>query len=320
MTPARLRALADRYGQPGILHACLDDTGEAYRRTDFAGFLNLYKQVTLLLRSAADFHAVGLDLGAQLAADGVLYAEVTVSYGVLQRRGLDPLPIQRALHEAAAQIEAEYGVTMRWIGDAVRQWGVDAAWRAFDAAAHAGRTLGIVGFGLGGDETAAAPEPFAPLFADVATEGLGVTIHAGEVAGPESVRGAVEACGARRIGHGLSAAGDPLVTALLVARAVCVELCPGSNVGTGVVATDQDHSLRAFLAAEIPCCLNTDDRAIFGINLRGEYRRAAAVHELTAAEAVGMNRAALAAVFDAEAAATVGDAIAAFGDDAGGSD
>ena len=188
MTPARLRALADRYGQPGILRACLDDTGEAYRRTDFAGFLNLYKQVTLLLRSAADFHAVGLDLGAQLAADGVLYAEVTVSYGVLQRRGLDPLPIQRALHEAAAQIEAEYGVTMRWIGDAVRQWGVDVAWRAFEAAAHAGRALGIVGFGLGGDETAAAPEPFAPLFADVQTEGFGVTIHAGEAAGPESAR------------------------------------------------------------------------------------------------------------------------------------
>ena len=231
------------------------------------------------------------------------YAEVTLSYGVLQKRAIDPLPVQRALAEAAAEVAETRGVDLRWIPDAVRQWGVDAAWRAFEAAATAGRELGVVGFGLGGDETDGPAVDFAALFAEVRTEGFGVTIHAGEVPGMgpsavESVRQAVIDCRADRIGHGLAAVQDPILMATLAVRGIFVEMCPGSNVLTGGIDTWAAHPARAFLEAGIPCCLNTDDRSLFGLDLEGEYGRAAELMNLTTPEHDAMQKAAHQAAFD----------------------
>jgi len=301
VTPRRLRALAERHGQPGALTACLTADGVAYACDDFAGFIDVFKHVAGLLRTPADYHAVALDLGAQLAADGVIYAEVVVAFGVMQRFEIAPRPVQQALAEAADEIAVTRGVTIRWLPDAVRQWGVDAAWRAWEAAATCGRALGVVGLGLGGDEAAGPAEDFAPVFAEVAGEGFGVALHAGEMVGPESVRAAVEECGATRIGHGTSAGRDPAVLELLAARSVHVELCPGSNVCTGAVPDLASHPLPDFLAAEISCALNTDDRGIFDLDLRGEYERAAKAHGLAPERAARMQRDALAAAFCDEA-------------------
>ncbi len=303
VTPARLIFLAEKYGQPGLPAACLTKDGDAYQFDGFHGFLEIFKHVTSLLRTPADFHDSARDLGAQLAADGVDYAEVTLSYGVLQMRRIDPLPVQRALADAAAEVKETYGVVLRWIPDAVRQWGVDKAWRAWEAAATAGRDLGVVGFGLGGDETAGPAADFADLFAEVKAERFGVTIHAGEIpdmgsAAADSIRQAVEDCGADRIGHGLAAAADPLIMATLAARDVFVEMCPGSNLRTGGITTWGDHPLRTFLAAGVSCCLNTDDRALFGLDLESEYSRAEELLALTTAEYDGMQKAARKAAFD----------------------
>lgn len=303
ITPARLVALAERHGQPGLPAACLDAGGEAFRYEGFAGFLQLYRDVTKVLRTPDDFRELAVDLAGQLADDGVVYAEVTVSYGVLLRRELAPGPIQRALHDAAQQVEAEQGVILRWIPDAVRQWGLDDARRAWEPAARAGRALGVVGFGLGGDETAGPAADFADLFAEVRGEGLGVTIHAGEVpamgdGARRSIREAVEACGARRVGHGTAAAGAPDLLELLAGHGVHVEACPGSNLATGAVAELADHPLRAFLDAGVSCGLNTDDRGLFGLDLTGEFAAARAAFGLTDAEEAGLTAAARAAVFD----------------------
>lgn len=292
ITPARLRDLAGKYGQPGLVGACLDPEGR-FRYAGFGGFLNLFRDVTSVVRSPADYHALALDLASQLACDGVVYAEVTVSYGVMLRRGIAPASVQRALAEAAAEVAGGGGARMVWVPDAVRQWGVREAGRAWEAAAACGRDLGVVGFGLGGDEAAGMARDFAPLFAEVKAEGLGVTIHAGEVtamgeAAADSVRQAVIDCGAQRIGHGLAAVADPALLALLAERSVFVELCPRSNVLTGALPDLAAHPLRRFLAAGVPCCLNTDDRTLFGLDLRGEYAAAAAELGLTAAEREGM--------------------------------
>ena len=303
LTPARLIALARRHDQPGLPLACLTPDGGAYRFSGFHGFLDLFRRATSVLRTPRDYHEVALDLGAQLAADGVGYAEVTVSYGVMLRRSIDPPAVQRALAEAAAEVAGTLGPVMRWIPDAVRQWGLEEAWPAFAAAAACGRDQGVVGFGLGGDEAAGPATDFAPLFAEVRAAGLGVTIHAGEVTAMgegalRSIRQAVEDCGARRLGHGTAAAADPALLALLAERGVFVELCPRSNVLTGAVPDLAAHPLAAFLAAGVPCCLNTDDRGFFGLDLVGEYAEAARVLHLDAAAAQAMHTQARAAAFD----------------------
>lgn len=304
VTPERLLALAQKHGQPSLPGSCLNHAGTAYVYDGFLDFLELFHKVTLLLKSPADFHAVALDLGQTLHDDGVGYAEVSLSYGVMLKRGLVPQDIQLALHEAAHQVFETHGVTLRWLPDAVRQWGLDHAWRAFEAAAQSGRQLGVVGFGLGGDETNGPARDFAPLFADAHAEGLGVSIHAGEVpamgaaAAADSIRQAVEDCGAQRIGHGLAGAGDPLIMALLKARNIFVELCPGSNVCTGALDQLADHPLQSYLAAGIPCGLNPDDRSLFGLSMQDELSQARAHLDLTDEQVEMMNSWALGAVFD----------------------
>ncbi len=316
LTPARLVALAERHGVAAAPAACLAPDGAKYRPTaGFADFLELYKAVTAVIRTPADHHVVALDLAAALARDGVAYSEVSVSYGVLLRREIDPRPIQTALHEAAEEARERFDVTMRWIPDAVRQFGPGAAQRALEAALAGGRPRGVVGFGIGGDEDAVAAAEFAGVCADARAAGLGVTIHAGETGGPAAVRDAVLACGATRVGHGIGAVLGPLrdgarvapalaeiddTLALLAERSVFVELCPGGNLATGVLESAAAHPLRAFLDRGVPCGLGTDDRALFGLDLRGEYARAAADHGLTVAEAAGMQSAALAALFGGE--------------------
>lgn len=308
VTPRRLIQLGERHGETARAARCLDPAGRRFVFSGFLGFLELYKHVTLLLKTPRDFHEVALDLGEALHRDRVGYAEVSLSYAVMQRWGLDPLAVQQALHEAACEVEETRGVRLRWIPDATRQWGLDDAYRAFEAAAQAGRALGVVGFGLGGDEAKGPARDFAHLFADVRDEGLGVTIHAGEVpamgaeAAADSVRQAVEECGARRIGHGLAAARDPAVMALLAARQVHVELCPGSNLKTGAIARLADHPLQDFLAAGISCGLNPDDRTLFDLDQERELAAARAELRLDAQQEAWMQARSREAAFgDADA-------------------
>lgn len=293
LAPELLRALAERHGQPAVPAACLTPDGSRYLPVaGFAQFLERYKAVVSLLRTPRDYHEAALGLGAALAGQGVVYAEVTVGYGVMHRQGVATGPVQLALHEAAAQVAQERGVRMLWQADAVRQWGVDAAWKALDAALRCGPAMGVVAFGVGGDETALPAGDFAPLLAAASREGLGTTLHAGETGGAESVRDAVLA-GAQRIGHATSAAAAPDVLALMAGAGVFAELCPGSNVATGAVAGFAEHPLRAFLAAGVPCCLNTDDPALFGLSLRGEYGKARELHGCTVEEERRMQQQAL---------------------------
>ncbi|MDO9693300.1 MAG: adenosine deaminase family protein [Candidatus Latescibacteria bacterium] len=297
LSPGFLRTLAERYGQPGVPAACLTPDGSRYLPVaGFAQFLERYKAVVSLLRTPRDYHEAALGLGAALAGQGVIYAEVTVGYGVLHRQGVSVAPVQLALYEAAAQVAQERGVRMLWQADAVRQWGVDAAWKALEAALRCGPGLGVVAFGVGGDETALPAGDFAPLLAAAAREGFGTTLHAGETGGAESVREAVLA-GAQRIGHATAAGAAPDVLELMAGAGVFAELCPGSNVATGAVACIQEHPLRAFLEAGVPCCLNTDDPGLFGLSLRGEYARAREVHGLSEVEERRMQQEALAACF-----------------------
>ncbi len=297
VTPGRLILLAEKYGQPSLPASCLNEAGTRFEFSGFSGFLQLYKFATSVMRSPSDFHNLAMDLGDQLVADGVKYAEISVSYGVLLWRDMDPLPIQIALHEAATEVYEEHGVRMCWIPDGVRHWEVKNAWLAWEKAALAGRDLGVVGFGLGGDEAKGPASKFAKLFAEVKAEGLGVSIHAGEVlsmgaGAQDSIRQAIEECGADRIGHGLAAATDPLLLATLVARDIFVELCPSSNVLTGGITSFADFPIGAFLEAGIPCGLNTDDRTMFETTLASEEEKAAEEWSFSATDMATMQRSA----------------------------
>lgn len=249
-----------------------------YEFSDFGGFLRSFKAAVALLRAPDDYALVTRRLIDKLAAENVRYAEITLAGGVVLWRDLDFARV----YEAVAR-ECRNAPFPAWlIVDAVRHFGVEHVWEVARLVVDRASDR-VVAFGIGGDESAAPPAQFATVFEFIKERGLRLIPHAGETAGPESVRACVE-MGAFRIGHGIRAADDPALMAELRDRGIPLEVCISSNVGTGVVASLEQHPVRKLYDAGVPITLHTDDPAIFGTSLNGEYEIAAKCFGFTAAE------------------------------------
>jgi aminodeoxyfutalosine deaminase len=236
---------------------------------DFAGFLRAYVWVNRRLETPGHYALALRRLASSLASQGVVYAEVTLSAGVILWKGQDLEAIYTALWEESQRAPVE----IRWILDAVRQFGAEVARPVVEFAARA-RERGVVAFGIGGDEVRGPAREFAEVFREAREAGLRLTCHAGETGGAESVREAL-AIGAERIGHGIAAIEDEALMAELRERTIPLEVCVTSNVRTGVVATPAAHPLRRLYEAGVPVLINTDDPALFGCTLTSEYELAA---------------------------------------------
>jgi adenosine deaminase len=129
---------------------------------------------------------------------------------------------------------------------------------------------GVIGITLGGEERF-PPEPYAEIFSAARESGLRSVPHAGETHGPDSIRGALEALGADRIGHGIRVLEDPSLVALLIEREVALDVCPTSNLRTRSVPSLAEHPLPAMLDAGLACTLASDDPSMFGSALSYEY-------------------------------------------------
>jgi len=249
-------------------------TRQSFRYHDFPDFLSAFKLVTLLLESPEDYALVTTRLVEWLGAQNVRYAEVTLAAGVVLWKKQPLEAIFEACSAAARAAEARQGVRLRWIFDVIRHYGPAPARPVLEAAIRF-RAQGVVAFGIGGDEGRGPVEQFTEIARDAREHGLHVVAHAGETVGPESIRQAVEFVGAERIGHGLTAAQDAGVLALLRERRIPLEVCPTSNVATGLLASLHEHPLPRFLEAGLEVTLNSDDPAMFGTSLEGEYLAAA---------------------------------------------
>jgi adenosine deaminase len=131
---------------------------------------------------------------------------------------------------------------------------------------------GVVAFGLVGDEQTGPASQHATTFTAAKQAGLLCVPHAGELAGPDSVRAALTALRADRLGHGIRAIEDPALLDQLADEQIVLDVCPTSNLRMGTCTSLDAHPLPTLLAAGIPCSLNTDDSLLFGCDLLGEYR------------------------------------------------
>jgi adenosine deaminase/aminodeoxyfutalosine deaminase len=254
--------------------------GQGYHYKDFQDFLQAFKLVTLLLETPSDYALATTRLIEGLARQNVHYAEVIFAAGVVLWKEQPLEAIFEAAASAARKAQQVCGVRVQWIFDAIRHFGVEHTREVLQWAERL-RPLGVVALGIGGDEARGPAELFREVFGEARAMGLHVVAHAGEACGPESVRQAVETLGAERIGHGLTAARDPAVLALLCERRIPLEVCLTSNVATGVLGRIEDHPLPQFLEAGVTVTLNSDDPAMFGTDLVGEYLRAATTFQLT---------------------------------------
>jgi aminodeoxyfutalosine deaminase len=249
-----------------------------YEYSDFAGFIRSYVWVNRQLRAPEHYCLITRRLLERLHAQNVGYAEINLSTGVILWKEQN----FSSIFEAVCAAAAESPVEVRWIFDAVRQFGADHAMQVAELAAE--HTCdGVIGFGIGGDEVLGPCGWFRDVFSFARNNGLALLPHAGETAGPESVWAALE-LGADRIGHGIRAAEDPELMKELRKRDIPLEVCISSNVCTGAVSSLDAHPVRKLFDAGVPITLNTDDPALFRTSLVNEYRIAARSFGFTEAE------------------------------------
>ncbi|MEP6643517.1 MAG: adenosine deaminase [Acidobacteriaceae bacterium] len=266
--PTTLLELQRAHGKPGTL----EEVERLYRYEDFNGFLMAFKAVTENLRTADDYELIIYRLMEKLRDENVLHAEIYVSVGVCLRRKQDFVAIFEGLERGRVRGERDFNVSVLWIFDAVRQFGTEAAKTVFDLAANF-RDRNVVGVGIGGDEQKSPAELFRDIYAYAVENGLRLTAHAGENAGPESIWGALN-LRAERIGHALTAAQDPELVEELATRQIPVEICLSSNLLTGCCQSLAAHPLREYFNDGLMLTINTDDPAMFSTSLNREYQLA----------------------------------------------
>jgi aminodeoxyfutalosine deaminase len=244
-----------------------------YEFRDFAHFIDVWILTTNCLRTREDFRQVVVDYAAEAASFGAVYIEGIFSPCERVMRGVDWDDLFGGYADGAEEAAERHGVTVRFTPDLYR--GVDPD-LAQEAARHAVRyrDRGIVGIGLGGMEAGMSAKPYGPAFAIARDGGLGIVPHAGEAAGHDSMWEILE-MDPDRIRHGIRAIDDPGVLREIVDRGLVLDVCPTSNLRTGVVASLAAHPLPALRTAGIPCTINTDDPAMFGTDLGREYTIAA---------------------------------------------
>jgi adenosine deaminase/aminodeoxyfutalosine deaminase len=287
MPKAELHLHLEGSVEPETLHELdtstpVEEFRALYRYADFDTFLKAFAAIGKRLRTPQDYGLIARRLLERLAAQNVQYAEIIVSAGVVLWKKQEFAPIFDAIHAAAEGSSVE----VRWILDAIRQFGAEPALEVAKLAAER-VDRGVVAFGIGGSEVRGPAEWFTDVFAFAREAGLHLTAHAGEGT-PAAAVWAALALGAERIGHGIAAASDEGLMRHLRERDIPLEICITSNLVTGVVARIEDHPVRRLYDAGVPIVLNTDDPAMFGCTLVGEYRLAAERFGFSEAELRGI--------------------------------
>jgi adenosine deaminase len=235
---------------------------------DFPHFIETWNWMIQFLREYEDFSLFAEAVARDLASQNIRYAEVFYSPPDFMWRGLQLQPLTGAIR---AGLDRVPGIAIALIADVVRDRGPENA-SAMLAQLNEVRNLGVIGIGLGGSEQRWPPEAFKTVYAEARRLGFHVTAHAGEAAGPESIWGAIRSLQIERIGHGARAGEDEELLAYLAETRLPLELCPLSNVRTGVVRCIDEHPARKLFERGLLLTINTDDPKMFGNCLAEEYR------------------------------------------------
>lgn len=291
-SPETVARLAERHAGDTRVPADPALLADYFTFTDFAHFIEVYLSVVDLVRDEDDVASLTYDIGVGLAAQQVRYAELTMTPYTSIVRGIAPEAYCEAIEDARVRVARDTGLELRWCFDIPGESGLPAAEVTLEVALGL-RPDGLVTFGLGGPEIGVPRPQFAPYFAAARAEGLHSAPHSGETTGPQSVWDAIDLLGAERVGHGISAAQDPLLMEALRERSIALEVCPTSNVCTGAVPSLAEHPLPALVAAGVPVTVNSDDPPMFSTTLTDEYCVAAGMLGLDTAGVADLARAAV---------------------------
>jgi aminodeoxyfutalosine deaminase len=275
MRPQTLLEIARRNDYPLPVDT-VEGVSALYDFRDFAHFIEVWILTTNALRRSEDFRQVLVGYAAEAASHGAVYLEGIFSPAERVRRGVNWEEIFEGYCDGAQEARELHGIDVRLTPDITRGFTLEEAEETVRWASRY-RDRGVVGVGLGGLEAEFPAEPYAPVFTQARAEGLASVPHAGEVAGPPSIRGALDALGADRLRHGIRAVDDPSLVDELRDRELVLDVCPISNVRTGAVRSLEEHPLQQLVAAGVHCSVSTDDPAMFDTDLTRDYEAASAL-------------------------------------------
>jgi len=263
---------------------------------DFTSFLAAYDFSAGLFRTEEDYALLADHYLTSLARDGAIYSEIFISPDHAAHAGLSTRAYADALGEGITRAKARTGIEGRMIVVGLRHAGVEAVEKAARFAAGCGNAL-VTGFGMAGDERIGDMEDFVRAFEIAREARLGITVHAGELMGWESVAAALDHIRPARIGHGVRAIENPDLVRRIAGSGVVLECCPGSNIALNVFADFARHPFPALRAAGCKVTLNSDDPPYFGTSLKCEYDSAAEHFGLDADALAAVTRTAIEAAF-----------------------
>ncbi len=263
---ARRHGVALTYSPRG---AESDDPEDLYRFADFGEFLLAFAAASRSLAEPGDYERLAAEYVDDAIAQNVLYGEVFISPSVWQffNPNLDVRECVRRMRVAFDTSRERIEIAL--IADLTRNFGAESAMRTAQLALDL-QEFGVIGMGLGGDEARFPPAQFKDAFAFARDRGLHCVAHAGEAAGAQSVRDAVEILGAERIGHGVRALEDRAVVDLLRRNAIPLECAPTSNALTGVVGANAEHPLVLLDEMGVIVTIDADDPAMFRTSITQE--------------------------------------------------
>ena len=243
-----------------------------YVYENFLGFMDSFKAVSARLKDPEDYELITFNMVRELAAQGVVHAEVYISFGIIfYWKNAEVEPYVEAIERGRLLGEKDFGTTIYWLIDAVRHFGAEEAAKVFRKAAELRRLYpSIIGIGIGGDEARGGADLFRESYAEARAAGLRLTAHAGETIGPESIWAAIN-IGAERVGHALSAQTDTELLAVLTEKQIPLELNVTSNIRTGCCKSFEEHPVKLYFESGLMVTINSDDPPMFGSNLLQEY-------------------------------------------------
>ncbi|MGZ4167054.1 MAG: adenosine deaminase [Solirubrobacteraceae bacterium] len=267
-TPELVQRLAARNGI-ALPERLLNEHGR-FHYGDFLDFLDTYDLAASVIRTGADYRDITYEYLSACAREGAVYVELTASPDHAALVGLSDEEHLDGIAQGIDDAREQHGIEGRILISAVRNFGVERALRvARYGASHPHEY--VVGFSMAGDEANFPIADFAEAYEIAAAAGLGCTVHAGEWAGPDSVRAAL-GLPVTRIDHGVRAIEDPALVAELAQRQMVLNTCPTSNIVLGVFPGFDAHPLPQLRDAGVPLTLGSDDPPYFGATIGGEYR------------------------------------------------
>jgi aminodeoxyfutalosine deaminase len=272
----RPRALLEIAARNGVALPVdnVEELEKLYEFTDFDHFIQLWMMTTHAIHTEVDFRQVVVSYAEEAAAHGAVYMEGIFTPAERISGGASWDEVFTGFCDGAIEAKEKHGVEVRLTPDMPRSFGIEPAMETARYAIKY-RDRGIVAVGLGGQEAAYPPEPFEVAFRLAKDNGLGSVPHAGEVAGVESIRGAIDVLQADRLRHGVRAVEDEGLLREIAAREIVCDVCPVSNLRTRTYASLADHPLPVMMAAGVLCSISTDDPAMFDTDLTREYEAAA---------------------------------------------